>query len=167
MVLFGPQSQYDAITPFAQVLEIDIQLAHEDPFGAVSGGSITLRGPLLRLGTVSSLKAAQSRTPYPNLMTEISPLLRDLVAEGYGENSDAQQVGLLKFLMWREASTDIERVCLLVLLGVEGEDSWRRVTLLTLKTKDTAGIDTVTSEKSLAILKEISRDMQRETVRIV
>lgn len=167
MVLFGPQSQYDAITPFAQVLEIDIQLAHEDPFGAVSGGSITLRGPLLRLGTVSSLKAAQSRTPYPNLMTEISPLLRDLVAEGYGENSDAQQVGLLKLLMWREASTDIERVCLLVLLGVEGEDSWRRVTLLTLKTKDTAGIDTVTSEKSLAILKEISRDMQRETVRIV
>lgn len=168
LVSFGPQSQYDTITPFAKVLNIDIQLSHQDPFGAVAGGSITLDGPLLRLGTVDSLNAPQSPPPYPNLMTDISTFLKDPVADGYGKNARAQQVGLLMLLRWREAGGRTERVCFLVLLGVDGEESWRRVTLLELKTKaPLAGTDRITTEKSQAVLREIREDMRKETVRII
>ncbi|SPO02586.1 uncharacterized protein DNG_05259 [Cephalotrichum gorgonifer] len=167
IVLFGPQSQFDPVTPFAKIVEIDIQLTYEDPFGAISAGSITLSGPLLRLGTVQSLNAAQSPTPYPNLMKDISPLIKDLVVQGYGEDADVQQLGLLMLLKWREASTKTQRVCFLLLLGVDGEDNWRRVTCLSLKTKEMTGIDRDRTEQSQAILREISRDMHRETVRIV
>ncbi|PKS05119.1 hypothetical protein jhhlp_008486 [Lomentospora prolificans] len=164
LVSFGPQSQYEAVTPFAKVLGTDIQLVHHDPFGAVSGGSITVQGPFLRLGTVDSLNAPQSPSPYPNLMTDISPFLKDPVADGYGENARAQQVGLLMLLKWRETSIKVDRVCCLILLGVDGEDSWRRLDLLVLKFIE---IDKERTEKSSAILKEIKADMQKETVRII
>lgn len=166
-VLFGPQSQFDPVSPFAKVLDIDIQLTHDDPFGAVSAGSITLLGPLLRLGTVRSLKGAQPPAPYPKLMEEVSLLLDDLPGKGYGEDADAKQVGLLMLLRWREAGTDAERVCFLVLLGVDGEDSWKRITCLPLKTKEMAGVDEVRTGKSREILTEIKGNMRRETVRII
>lgn len=165
-MLFGPQSQFDPISPFAKVLAIDVKLTHDDPFGAVSAGSITLLGPVLRLGTARSFKEAKPPAPYPKLMGEISVFLEDLPGEGYGEDADAKQVCLLMLLRWREAGAEAERVCFLVLLGVDGEDSWRRITCLVLKTKEMAGVDETTTGKSREILKEIRGNMRRETVRI-
>lgn len=168
MVTFMIKSQYEKITPFTKVLGIDIQLAGLDPFGAVrEGSSITLHGPLLRLGTVDTLKAAAQATPaYPILMTRLSPLLPDLVADGYGESSHAQEVGLL-MLLEQAADKTTRRVCLLVLLEAEGGDGWRRINLLVLRTRGVKGVAPEETGKSLAILREIRGDMRKETVRIV
>jgi len=165
-VRFGPESQYDLITPFAKVLDIDIQLASQDPFGAVRGGSITLHGPFLRIGTVDSLIAPQSPEPYPSLMTAILPFLKDLVTNGYGENAHEQQVGLLMLLKWRDVCRKEERVGVLVLLGVEGDDSWRRVECLTLIVKGSPTSNMMIAQGSL-IFRECKDGMQREKVRII
>ncbi|CAI4213619.1 unnamed protein product [Parascedosporium putredinis] len=112
-------------------LEPQVELAHQDPFGAVRGGTLTLRGPLLRLGTLESLNSAKS---YPRLLAEVSPLIQDLVVNGYGAQAHDQQLSLFKLLKWRESSNKTERVCMLILLAVD-EHRWRRVNLLVLKTK--------------------------------
>jgi hypothetical protein len=163
-VSFGPESQYEAVTPFAKILDIDIQLVHQDPFGAVSGGSITLHGPLLRLNTIDSPKAPQSLSAYPNLMAEIAPLLQSPVANSRNKNAGTQRVGLFMLLKWCEKSEDVDRMCFLILLEVIGEDSWTRLDLLVLKC---AGLDRKEVDKAMAILKEIKGKMQKERVRII
>ncbi|ETS86456.1 hypothetical protein PFICI_00284 [Pestalotiopsis fici W106-1] len=56
-VLFEGQTQFDHIKPFAKLIDIKLEFATSDRFGALTGGSITLGAPFLILDCESVAKA--------------------------------------------------------------------------------------------------------------
>ncbi len=169
-VLFMAGTQFDHIKRFAEVLDIHIQLATHDPFGAVEGGSIALRAPFLNLGSQDLLRAPQPSSPYPVLLARIYRLLE------YGGNSEygqkhrgyvGQQFAILKLFKLRHAIVSTERICFLLLESVEGTSDWRRIESLRLTIREHAFEDSADVANSLAILEEIKRDLRKHIVRII
>ncbi|RYP62066.1 hypothetical protein DL770_009641 [Monosporascus sp. CRB-9-2] len=58
-------SQFDHVKRFAEVLDINIQLAAQDLFGVTGGGTITLRAPLAELESKDILNILEPSSPYP------------------------------------------------------------------------------------------------------
>ncbi|KAL7621895.1 hypothetical protein AAE478_007395 [Parahypoxylon ruwenzoriense] len=167
-VLFMANSQFDYVQRFAEVLDISIQPATHDPFGAVRGGSITLRAPFLSLGSQDLLSALRSPSPYPKLLAEIAKRLT--YDNEYRQKHRAyagQQFAILQLIKWRRALRATERVCFLLLESVEGEDSWRRIERLPLTAREDVLTASAELAGSLEILEEIGPVLEKRVVRII
>lgn len=163
-------THYDHVKRYAEVLDIDIQLATRDPFGAVQGGSIILRAPFLELLCSDPLDTPPASSPYPTLMKRIHGVLK------YGGNTEynqkhrpytGQKFAIIQLLRWRLALENTERMCFLVLESVEGEESWRRIEYLNLATKDNVLINNTEIAIAQAILAEIKPVLRKHDVRII
>lgn len=168
-VLFTADTQFDHVKRFAEVLDIDIELATHDPFGAVLGGSITLRAPFLELDAPDLLCDPRPPSQYPKLLSRIYGLLK------YGGNSEygqkhrgyaGQRFAILQLMRWRRALNTTERVCFLLLESVEGGKCWRRIEFLKFTSRETVVVGTEMVE-SLAILAEIGPALKKHIVKII
>ncbi|KAI0376804.1 HET-domain-containing protein [Hypomontagnella monticulosa] len=169
-VLFMANTQYDHVKRYADVLDIKIQLATKDPFGAVQGGSITLRAPFLELPFSDLPLIPPPSSPYPALMEMICEVLRaegDIEYKQKHRAYEGQKFAILQLLRWRRALKNTDRMCFLLLESVEGEDSWRRIERLNLTTKDNVLVNNTELMKSQAILAEVKPALRRQVIRII
>ncbi|KAI2615401.1 HET-domain-containing protein [Hypoxylon sp. NC1633] len=170
-VLFMANNQFDHVKLFAEVLDIDIQLATHDPFGAVNGGSITLRAPIVELDSQNLLDDPPPSTPYPTLLTKIASKIK------YGGNSEygqkhrgyvGQKYAILQLIGWRRAITGTsDNMCFLVLESVEGNESWRRIEVLYFTVRHDVFGDGKDVVQAQAILSEIKPTIRKKVVKII
>ncbi|KAI1658608.1 HET-domain-containing protein [Daldinia decipiens] len=169
-VLFMADLQFDRVKRFAEVIDVSIQLATHDPFGAVKGGSITIRAPFLELESQDLLSAPHPPSPHPKLLARISDMLKATVSSEYRQKHRAyigQKFAILKLIQWRRVLQATERACFLILESVEGGNDWRRIERLYLTARETVLWDSKEAVDSLAILAEIKHALKRRVVRII
>ncbi|KAI1472184.1 HET-domain-containing protein [Daldinia caldariorum] len=169
-VLFMAETQFDHVKQFAEVLDIDIQTATHDPFGAVKGGSLTLRAPFLELDSKDLFIPPDSSSRYPKLSQFIFDVLKSGGGSEYGQKHRGyaeQKFAILKLVYWRRTLSSTERACFLILESVQDSNDWRRIESLNLTSKETVLWDSKEVLEKLAILDEIKHALKRHVVRII
>ncbi|KAI1778787.1 HET-domain-containing protein [Hypoxylon cercidicola] len=168
-VICTADTQFDSVKRFAEVIDISIELATHDPFGAVQGGSITLRAPFLKLDTQDVLTPPRPSSQHAKLLSRIYKVIDCQISSEYRQKHRGyagQQFAIMQLMRWRRAFNGIEQVCFLLLESVEGGDSWRRIECLKLTTRETGGASANMIE-SLAILAEIGHAVRKHIVKII
>ncbi|KAI1803932.1 HET-domain-containing protein [Daldinia bambusicola] len=169
-VLFMADTQFDHVKQFAEVLDVKIETATHDPFGAVKGGSLTLRAPFLELDSEDILNLPHISSLYPKLSQKVFRQLK------YGGNSEygqkhrtycGQKFAILKLAYWRHTLQPTEHACFLILESVQGSNDWRRIESLKLTSKDTVIWDSKEVLESQAVLDEVKHAFKRHVVRII
>ncbi|KAI1868465.1 uncharacterized protein JN550_006381 [Neoarthrinium moseri] len=166
-VTFLSTSQFDHIERLAKVIDVDVQLATNDTFGAVKCGSIILQAPFLVLPCQDILEAPHPTSRYPKVLARLYTDLRGLSEYGQKHRGyPGQQFAVLQLLKCRPPlSTITIYASFLLLESVEGDNSWRRLACVRLKIRDKTIPETAVDD--LAIWTEIKRDVKIHTVKIV
>ncbi|XXH02209.1 hypothetical protein Hte_008577 [Hypoxylon texense] len=167
IVIFSAKSQFDRVKRFAKVLDVNIELATHDPFGAVQGGSITMRAPFFELDAQDLLRAPSPASRQPKLLSRIHRSIDTIFTAEYRQKHrgySGQRFAILQLMRWRPARGTSENECFLLLESVEGEDCWRRIELLEFTIRDTVvGVGTETVET----LAEIYPALEKHIVKII
>lgn len=172
-VLFEGQIQFDHIKPFAKLMDVQLDFATGDRFGALTGGSITLRAPLVVLDCESVIGGAtgQSTSRFPTLMKIIHARFRGPRGSDNNEYRQKhqgyprQRFCILQLLQCRLSHQTNVSICLLLLESVQGGDSWRRLTNLPLIIKNNLSPEVAVD--NVAAMREIQPELKRQLVKII